>query len=73
MYDFWHFWDQTNCPYYRGVSKERFIDSISDTFYAGTPETSLSLAKSRSLSCIAVEFEYCILSFLRMTEQIVLV
>ena len=23
MYDFWYFWDQTNCPYYRGVRKER--------------------------------------------------
>ena len=34
MYDFWHFWDQTNslpvierCPYYRGVRKER-LDCI---------------------------------------------
>ena len=23
MFDFWYFWDQTNCPYYRGVRKER--------------------------------------------------
>ena len=28
MHDFGHFWDQTNCPYYRGVRQERFDFSL---------------------------------------------
>ena len=36
MYDFWHFWDQTNCPFLRGVLKEKLdcknMDELSVSF-----------------------------------------
>ena len=49
MYDFWHFWDQTNCPHYRGVRKGRLyctIDILGLSFIWSTLDQSIKIKES---------------------------